>query len=116
MLPSIDRSSTCDTGYGTQSSSFNNEMPSRKFDFSNIPLCTRKSPLFIRKPFQLSPPGINNLVTCKTDYVIDNIATTSYDADSATTSKSIMQINEEKLHLKQKKSKPENKALVQVNI
>ena len=116
MLPSIDRSSTCDTGYDTQSSSFNNEMPSRKFDFSNIPLCTRKSPLFIRKRFQ-SPPGINNSLTCKPDYVIDNIATISYDADSATTSKSIInQINEEKSHLKQKKSKPENKALVQVNI
>ncbi|KYN22618.1 hypothetical protein ALC57_04983 [Trachymyrmex cornetzi] len=108
MLPSrVDISSTCDTGYDTQSSSFtNNEMPSLKFASSNI---------ILRIPSQLSPPGINNSLTCKTDYVTDNIATISCEADSTTMSKPIVQINEEK-SLKRKISKPENKALVQVNI
>ncbi|KYN32394.1 hypothetical protein ALC56_13251 [Trachymyrmex septentrionalis] len=127
MLPRIDKFSIRDTGYGTRSRRSSNKTPSRTYDFCDIP--TKRS--------RLLPPGINNSLTCKTevddfDFGIEptcstskfdkflktagNIATILCNADSAMTSKPIMEKNEEKSHyFKQEESKPENKALV-VNI
>ncbi|KYN08501.1 hypothetical protein ALC62_00485 [Cyphomyrmex costatus] len=127
MLPKVEKFSNCDTGYGTRSRRFRNEMPSRTIDSGDIP--TKRS--------RLSLPEINNSLTYKTEVndfdfgmgptcstsnfdkflkTAGNIATILCDPDSAMASKPIMQKNEEKSHyFKQEESKSENKALV-VNI
>ncbi|XP_018059284.1 PREDICTED: uncharacterized protein LOC108694367 [Atta colombica] len=116
MLPSIDRfSSTCtqDLVHSqvilTTRCLFENLIsPIFPYVLENHPYLLKNHPYLLENDYRHQGLIIH---LCKIDY--DNIATISYDADSATTSKSIVQINEEKSHLKQKKSKPENKILVQ---